>query len=257
MTGVQTCALPILTELVLSDQNRSVLDEILLEYNYMDRLASFGMRPADRILFYGPPGTGKTLSAEVLASELGRHLVILRVDTVISSFLGETASNLRAIFEFIEKQPFVVLFDEFDAIGRERSDVSEHGEIKRVVNAFLQMMDAYRGKSILIAATNHEGDLDRAVWRRFDEVLRFDLPNLEQIRRLLEIKLRSVRREFEIDDPKLAPAFKGMSHADIERVIRRAIKEMILAGKEFLEMGHVMSALKREGSRLKAVAKHK
>jgi AAA+ superfamily predicted ATPase len=153
------------------------------------------------------------------------------------------------LFRSISVSPLVVLFDEFDALAKEREDIAEHGEIKRVVNAVLQMMDSYQGKSLLIAATNHENILDSAIWRRFDEVLVFELPNIEQIRRLLSVKLRGVRREFEIDDLRIAGMFKGMSHADIERVLRRAIKEMILSGKEFLNERHLQQAIHREDAR--------
>ena len=192
---------------------------------------------------------GKTLTAEVLASELGLPLAIVRIDSVVSSLLGETAANLRQVFDFIATIPMVVLFDEFDALAKERADTAEHGELKRVVNAFLQMLDAYEGKSILVAATNHERILDAAIWRRFDEVLVFESPNLEQLRRLLNIKLRGLRREFEIDDTRITSMFKGMSHADVERVLRRAAKDMVLTGKEFLSERHLQSAIRREDAR--------
>ena len=197
-------------------------------------------------MFFGPPGCGKTLAAEVLANALSLPLVLVRLDSLISSFLGETAANLRKIFDYIEKHPVVALFDEFDALTKDRGDSADHGELKRSVNAVLQMLDGYRGQSILIATTNYDSLLDPAVWRRFDETILFDLPNTEQVKRLLSLKLSGVRRNFEPTDTKLATLFKGMSHADIERVIRRAIKEMILQGREFLEVQHLQSALARE-----------
>ena len=113
------------------------------------------------------------------------------------------------------------------------------------------MMDSYRGSSILIATTNYESLLDKAVWRRFDETIEFDKPNLEQIKRLLSLKTSGVRRNFEPTDTKIATLFKGMSHADIERVLRRAVKEMVLTGKEFLERNHIEAGLARE-HRIKA-----
>lgn len=238
-----------LEDVVLSDENASLLDELLQEHHRVETLQSYGLHPADKILFCGPPGCGKTLTAEVLASELGLPLAIVRIDSVISSLLGETAANLRQVFDFVSTVPMVVLFDEFDAMAKERSDEAEHGELKRVVNAFLQMLDAYEGKSLLVAATNHERILDSAVWRRFDEVLVFESPNLEQLRRLLSVKLRGLRREFEIDDARIAGMFKGMTHADVERVLRRAAKDMVLAGKEFLSERHLQSAIKREDAR--------
>jgi SpoVK/Ycf46/Vps4 family AAA+-type ATPase len=236
-------------DVVLSDQNASLIAEILQEHHRQEVLKSHGLSPVDRLLFCGPPGCGKTLTAEVLASELGLPLAIVRIDSVVSSLLGETASNLRQVLDFVASMPMVVLFDEFDALAKERSDAADHGELKRVVNAFLQLMDGYEGKSLLVAATNHEGILDAAVWRRFDEVLVFEPPNLEQLRRLLACKLRGLRREFEIDNSQVTNLFKGMSHGDVERVLRRAAKEMVLAGKEFLSERHLQSAIRREDAR--------
>lgn len=238
-----------LEDVVLSDDNSSLLDELLQEHHRAEVLKSHGLFPADKLLFCGPPGCGKTLSAEILASELGLPLAIVRIDSVISSYLGETAANLRQVFDFISAIPMVVLLDEFDALAKERADEADHGELKRVVNAFLQMLDAYEGKSLLVAATNHERILDSAVWRRFDEVLIFEPPNLEQLRRLLGIKLRGLRREFEVDDARIVGLFKGMSHADVERVLRRAAKEMVLSGKEFLSERHLQTAIRREDAR--------
>ena len=238
-----------LEDVVLSDENSSLLEEILQELHKSEVLKSYGLYPVDRLLFCGPPGCGKTITAEVVASELGLPLSIVRIDSVVSSYLGETASNLRQVFDFISSVPMVVLFDEFDALGKERDDTAEHGELKRVVNAFLQMLDSFEGRSLLIAATNHDQILDSAVWRRFDEVLVFDLPNIEQLRRLLSVKLRGLRREFEIEDAEFVSQLKGMSHADVERVLRRAAKGMIFSGKEFLSERHVQSAIRREDAR--------
>ncbi|OGG45157.1 MAG: AAA family ATPase [Candidatus Handelsmanbacteria bacterium RIFCSPLOWO2_12_FULL_64_10] len=238
-----------LDDVVLSDETRSALEEVLEEHHHTERLASYGMRAADRLLFYGPPGCGKTLTAEVIASELGLPLAIVRIDTVVSSYLGETAANLRKVFDFAVANAAVVVLDEFDALAKERADESEHGELRRVVNAVLQMMDAYAGRSVLIAATNHETILDLAVWRRFEEVLVFEPPNLEQLCRLLTMKLRGVRREFDVEQSEITALFKDMTHADVERVLRRAIKEMVLAGHEFLCVRHLDSAARRERPR--------
>lgn len=134
-----------LEDVVLSDANRKVVDRIIVESHQLETLRSYGLRPAQKILFYGHPGCGKSITAEAIASELGLPLVLVRIDSVISSYLGETAANLRKVFDFIQKQPYVVLFDEFDALAKERSMAGDHGELKRVVNAFLQMLDAYRG----------------------------------------------------------------------------------------------------------------
>lgn len=235
-------------DVILSRETQAAVEEILQEHHHRERLGGYGMRPADRLLFYGPPGCGKTLTAEVIASELGLPLAVVRVDAVVSSYLGETAANLRKVFDFAAAHAAVVLLDEFDALAKERADESEHGELRRVVNAVLQMMDAYVGRSVLIAATNHEAILDLAIWRRFEEVLIFEPPTIEQLRRLLALKLRGVRREFEIDE--VTALFKGMTHADVERVLRRAIKDMILTGEEFLAARHLERAARREKPRL-------
>ncbi|MGO8695275.1 MAG: AAA family ATPase [Rectinemataceae bacterium] len=233
-------------DLILSDSAQTTLSEILHEHDHADVLRSYGLQPAQKMLFCGPSGTGKTLAAEVIANRLALPLVIVRLDSVISSFLGETASNLRKVFDYVAQNPVVALFDEFDALAKDRGDAADHGELKRAVNAVLQMLDSYRGESLLIATTNYEVLLDYAVWRRFDETLRFELPNLEQIKRLLALKLSGIRRDFDTDDHEVASLFKGMSHADIERVLRRAVKQMILSGREFLLPIHIEEALKRE-----------
>ena len=233
-------------DIVLSDSTRSALEEILQEHNRADVLRSFGLQPARKLLFFGPPGCGKSLAAEVIASSLSLPLVLVRLDSLISSFLGETASNLRKVFDYFAQYPVVALFDEFDALTKDRGDSADHGELKRSVNAVLQMMDGYRGPSILIATTNYESLLDKAVWRRFDEAVKFEMPNVEQIKRLLALKLSGVRRNFEPSDTAIATLFKGMAHADIERVLRRAVKDMVLSGREFLEKSHLDAALARE-----------
>jgi SpoVK/Ycf46/Vps4 family AAA+-type ATPase len=238
-----------LEEVVLTEENRLVLENILEQHHRADVLRSYGLRPADKILFCGPPGCGKTLTAEVVAMELGLPLALIRLDSLVSSYLGETAANLRKVFDFIDSAPMVALFDEFDALGKERADASEHGELKRVVNAVLQMLDAYQGKSLIIAATNHEGMLDSAIWRRFEEVLFFGMPLREQLAQLLKIKLRGVRRDFELDEDRVLTQFPDMTHADVERTIRHAIKDMILKGQEFLEFRHLEKARQRELSR--------
>ena len=240
-------------DLVLSDDNRSALGEVLLEQGRVEVLAAYGLRPLSRLLFCGPPGCGKTSAAEVLATELGLHLAVVRFDAVISSFLGETAANLRMVFDYLCADRFVVLFDEFDAIGKERADSSEHGELKRVVSSFLQMLDGYRGQSVLIAASNHEQLLDRALWRRFDEVLLFERPNAEQVRQLLEIKLRGVRHQLPLDDRAFIARFRGFTHADIERAVIRSIKTMILQGREFVTADMIDGAIRREQERIDLV----
>lgn len=235
-----------LEEMVLPESSQVAIEELLEEHRRADILRSFGMKPSGKIIFHGPPGCGKTLAAEVIAFELDLPLAIVRLDALVSSFLGETAANLRKVFDFIAEYPMVALFDEFDAIGKERADSGEHGELRRVVNAVLQMMDAYQGKSLILAATNHEQILDSAIWRRFDETIDFPLPSRDQIKQILSLKLRGVRRQFELDEKSLLDLFSKRSGADIERIVRRAVKRMILRSQEFLTVKDLKQAASRE-----------
>lgn len=245
-----------LEDVVLSRENLALVKAIVVEYNREEVLRAHGLRPGDRVLFCGPPGCGKTLTAEAIANELGRPLAIVRTDSVVSSFLGETAANLRRVFDFAAAHPMVTLFDEFDALGKEREDFAEHGELRRVVNAVLQMLDAYQGRSLVIAATNHEGMLDTAIWRRFEEVLLLRPPTTAQLRRLLAVKLRGVRREFDIETVVEKGWFKGRTHADVERVVRRALKSMVLQGGELrLLLEHVEIAHRLERTRERRATK--
>ena len=245
-----------LQDVVLSPKNLATVKGILREHNRVEVLQSHGLRPSDRILLCGPPGCGKTVTAEAIASELGRPLAIVRTDSVVSSFLGETAANLRKVFEFATTAPTVTLFDEFDALGKEREDYSEHGELRRVVNAVLQMLDAYQGRSLIVAATNHERMLDKAIWRRFEEVLFLEPPTASQLHQLLTLKLRGVRHSFEIKDLAESGWFKGSTHADVERLVLRAIKEMVLeSGESRLCLRHFDVARRREWTKGRRTAK--
>ena len=235
-----------LEHIVLSGPDREAVESLLLEHRRGDVLRSFGLKPIDRLLLIGPPGCGKTLAAEMIASELNRRLAVVRLDSVVSSYLGETAANLRKVFDFIAGEPLVALFDEFDAIGKERGLGDEHGELKRVVNAVLQMLDEYRGRSLIVAATNHEVMLDSAIWRRFEDVLEFDPPTADQIAEFMHLKLRAVRREFDIDEIQIAKRFEGYSFAGIERVVRQAVKAMVLGGREFLRVDDLEIAQQRD-----------
>lgn len=217
-----------LSEMVLDPSTRSALARVVAEQRRSELLASYGLKPLKKVLFHGPPGCGKTMAAEVLAKELYLPIVLVRFDAVISSYLGETAANLRRVFDFAGSRPMVILFDEFDAIGKKRDDVEEHGELKRVVNAFLQMLDSFTGEAITIAATNHEQMLDSALWRRFDEVISFPLPNQCEIADLLERHLRQIGTN-DVDLAANAQALVGSSHSDVKRVAEDAVKSTLLA----------------------------
>lgn len=235
-----------LEEIILPETSLQSIQDMLEEHRRCDVLRSYGMKPSGKVLFFGPPGCGKTLAAEVIAFELDRPLAIIRLDALVSSFLGETAANLRKVFDFISEHEMVALFDEFDAIGKKRDDQGEHGEVRRVVNAVLQIMDSYQGRSLILAATNHQQILDIAIWRRFDDAIEFPLPTKKQITQLLALKLRGVRRQFEIDDAVLLDMLNGSSGSDIERIARRAIKRMILRNQEFLTIKDLQCALEKE-----------
>ncbi len=229
--------------LVVSTNTLGVLKQIAAEYHRKDLLAAAGLKPKQRVLLYGPPGCGKTLAAQVIAAVLVYPLVTVRFDAVVSSFLGETAANLRRVFDFIQRGHWVVLFDEFDAIGKDRDNPFEHGELKRVVNTLLLLMDAFRGESLLIAATNHEGLLDSALWRRFEAIIPFSIPS-EQDRILL---LRLFLKGFDCSSLNLSEIGRRMKKAtgsDIERVTIEAARLAVLDGRTAILEEDICSALK-------------
>lgn len=232
----------LLEDLILNKGVCLALENVVEEIRQWPALDAAGLPRRQRLLLQGPPGCGKTTSAEAIAAELGRPLLIVRLDAVVSSYLGETASNLRRIFEYADQAPFVVLFDEFDALGRSRDDASEHGEMKRVVTAFLQMTDRYQGPSLLLAATNHPGLLDEALWRRFDEVLTFGLPTVHQLRQVLRLRLKGVAHSgLEID--RYASALKGRPHAAAEKLVVDARRNALLRDSAVVTAQDVHRAL--------------
>jgi SpoVK/Ycf46/Vps4 family AAA+-type ATPase len=218
-----------LADLVLDQDLSEVLTDLADEVSRWPTLDALAVPRRNRILLYGPPGCGKTSIAEALAGELGRVLVTVRVDSVISSYLGETASNLRRVMDFAAAGAYVVLFDEFDSLAKDRDDPADHGELRRVVNAVLQLIDRYRGPSILIAATNHSQVLDDAMWRRFDEVLEASLPNREQIRHLLSRLLMSRAADLDLDSAVVS--LDGLPHAAVEAVMHAALRNAVASGR--------------------------
>ncbi|MBI1658743.1 MAG: ATP-binding protein [Thaumarchaeota archaeon] len=243
-----------LNDLILADDTKRHIVSIILENQSSKDILSYGLEPKCRILFCGPPGTGKTLTAKVISSALGYPFVHVMFDSVISSYLGETATNLRSIFNFIEQDRFLVLFDEFDIVGKKRDDPHEHGEIKRVVNNFMQMLDNSQNSSILIAATNHQHLLDKAVWRRFDDIVYFDLPDTEQ-RELLFVKyLQVLKRNRGINLSYLAEITSGYSAADIAQVCKDALKQCILERRKTVTASHVLHAIEEQRRRRRIIA---
>lgn len=235
-------------ELVLHPEAKEIVLKVMREFQKWDILEVNGLRPSHKLLFCGPPGCGKTATAEVIAAELGLPLVYVRFDSVVSSLLGETASNLRKVFEYIHEDTWVVLFDEFDAIGRSRDDATEHGEIKRVVNSFLQMLDNFHERSLLIAATNFEQALDPALWRRFDEVVRFERPSVAQIEELMKKKLRPVRNA-RVSTKRYSTQLEGSTFGDIDRIATDVLKSCALDGRTRLQVQDIKRAMKSQAFR--------
>jgi SpoVK/Ycf46/Vps4 family AAA+-type ATPase len=237
-------------EIVLSADLTRKLDRTIAEYRSREALAKHGLVPRSRLLFVGPPGCGKTLAADVLAAELSLPLIYARFDGIVSSFLGETATNLRRVFSYAAKAPSLLFFDEFDTIGKRRDDDHEVGELKRVVGSFLQILDSYPRDRLVVAATNHEGLLDEALWRRFDDALVFPRPTLMQLSELLAMKLRGVRRSG-VDVHAFAAKMQGFTFADAERVCVEAIKAMLLAGAKELQGDLLLAELEEQRARLR------
>lgn len=239
-------------EMVFQTGAKEILLKVMREFRQWDILETNSLRPSHKLLFCGPPGCGKTATAEVIAAEIGLPLVYIRFDSVVSSLLGETASNLRKVFEYIYEDTWVVLFDEFDAIGRSRDDTTEHGEIKRVVNAFLQMLDNFQGRSLLIAATNFEQVLDPALWRRFDEVVRFERPTVGQIEEFMKKKLSPVRNS-KVSTKRYGAKLEGSTFGDVERITTDVLKSCALDGRTRLQAEDIIRAMESHAFRRKVM----
>jgi SpoVK/Ycf46/Vps4 family AAA+-type ATPase len=231
--------------LIISKETKDQLEQVIREFKDSDILATYNLQYKKKILLCGKPGTGKTFSAQIMSSVLNIPLIYIRFDAIISSYLGETAGNLRKVFDFIEHGTWIVLFDEFDIIGKNRDDSHEHGEIKRVVNNFLQMLDNFKGESIILAATNHQYILDPAIWRRFDDVIYYDLPDDIIRQQVFEIYLKSIKREKDIDLEKISQMTENLSPADIKMVTEEAMKSAIINSKNSISMKDIETAVNK------------
>ena len=221
------------TSVILSRSNAEKLDSFILSYQNADKLNSLGIGVSNTLLLHGPPGCGKTKCAYLIAKKLNLPLVIARLDSLISSYLGTTAKNIRTLFEFSQKMPCVLFLDEFDAIAKARDDSNELGELKRVVNSLLQNVDAMSSDSLLLAATNHEQLLDSAVWRRFDYKLEIELPDVNAIIEMIDLFTNGLI-EFSVKEKReLVTAFNGLSGANIEEIIKKAFRNAIVHEKVF------------------------
>ncbi len=233
--------------LVMPDSLMNRVDRIIHEYRQQEKLKSHGLSHRRKILLVGPPGTGKTMTTQVLANELRLTLNTVQVDKMVTKFMGETSAKLRQIFELIQQEPGVYLFDEFDAIGGERSMDNDVGEMRRVLNAFLQFIEQDTSDSLIVAASNSPKLLDRALFRRFDDVLYYKLPDDQARKRLMQNLLSSfLAVKFSWKDA--VSESNGLSHAEIDQACRDAIKQTILSDKEKVSPAFLLQMLKERQS---------
>lgn len=231
-----------LNDLVLEPSLQLRIERILVEQQNLSRLKERNLRPRQRLLFTGPPGCGKTMTASALASELGLVLFVVRLDSLLSRFLGESLSKLRLVFEAAESTRAIYLFDEFDSIGYTRDASGEVGEMRRVLNSFLVFIEQLKSNSLIIAATNHGERLDKALYRRFDDLVEFGLPEEEQIRQTISVLLHGVKRE-RLSWKRLLKAASGLSYSEITRACEEAIKEMLITDAAVLTTDSLLKAL--------------
>lgn len=216
-----------LVDMVLDADVAEQLGRILKEQKHHSRIREHGLSPRRKLLLVGPPGTGKTMTAYVLAGELGIPLFSVRLDALITKFMGETAAKLRQIFDAISEVRGVYFFDEFDAIGSQRGLANDVGEIRRVLNSFLQMIESDQSHSLILAATNHVEILDYALFRRFDDVIEYRLPSGPQAAKLLQARLgKFAPKPFPLK--ALTAKADGLSYAEIRRAVDESIKEAVM-----------------------------
>jgi len=245
LAGLLTASYPKarLTDMVMDASVSKQIEEILSEQRQRDRIREHGYQPLRKLLLLGPPGTGKTMTASVLAGELALPQFTIQIDGLITKYLGETASKLRLIFEAIGETRGVYFFDEFDALGGERAAKNDVGEIRRVLNSFLQFLEQDDSDSIIIGATNHPTLLDKALFRRFDCVLRYSLPTVEIAESIMRARLGLVNVK-SVDWKTSARAARGLSHADIARACELAAKRAILGRTTQVTTKDVVAALR-------------
>jgi SpoVK/Ycf46/Vps4 family AAA+-type ATPase len=216
-----------LAQMVLSGDVEQKLNRVLKEQREHERLTGHGLSPRRKLLLVGPPGTGKTLTASVLASELRLPLFVARFDSLITKFMGESASKLRIVFDALKTTRGVYLFDEFDSLGLQRGSQHDVAEMRRTLNMFLQLIEQDTSDSLIVAATNHGASLDVALFRRFDDVIRYQAPDDAQIELLLRNSLALLAPKT-MDYQALAARGRGLSHSDVVKACQDALKDAVL-----------------------------
>jgi len=244
LAGLLTAGFPKirLSDMALDEAIRSRIDRILLEQRQRETILAHGMPPLRKLLLVGPPGTGKTMTAAALAGELSVPMFTIQLDGLITKYLGETAAKLRLIFEAIQQTRAVYLFDEFDALGGERAARNEVGEIRRVLNSFLQFLEQDDSDSIIVAATNHPQILDRALFRRFDSVIEYRLPSEDIAEKVMRSRLVLLDTS-QVDWRKAIDAAEGLSHSDITRACEQGAKNAILQHHTRVDTAELVKAL--------------
>lgn len=224
--------------MVLPPEVEAKISRIEKEYVARERLAHFGLKPKRRVLLHGAPGCGKSMSAERIAWNTGLPFLKVRFEAVISSYLGESANNLKNLFDAIRHYPCVLLLDEFDFIGKSREVKQDVGEMHRVVNILLNVLEDYDGPGIVIATTNLEGALDKALFRRFDDIIELPKPGNDEISRILQRTLGSINVSKGVKWGELGKKLSGYSAAFVVKIALDAAKLAILAGKDKIENTH-------------------
>ncbi|ABQ05667.1 AAA family ATPase [Flavobacterium johnsoniae] len=231
-------------EMVLPSSVENKLLRIEKEYLARERLANHGLKPRKKALLYGSSGCGKSMAAERIAWNLGLPFYKVRFDSIISSYLGESASNLQNLFESIQDYPCVLLLDEFDIIGKQRNTNSNDvGEIHRIVNILLGLLEEYEGEGILIATTNLEGSLDQALFRRFDDFIELPKPSHNEVVELLKISFSALKINKNINLEYYAEKMKGMSYAIVVKIANDAAKKAVISSSLEISIDDLNSAL--------------